>query len=134
MRYHVMREANRDKCPRGFHMISHILHFLSFFVVGEAGVIGDAGTSSAASATAGSFGAMDGLERINSPVASSIDVRPSSPGDFGDENQAPGNNREDVDDSYRPRGEIFETLEESPEMSRSNFGLNFVSTTGNRQA
>lgn len=107
----------------GFHMISHALHFLSFFAVGEAGVIGEAGTSSGASATAGSLGATEGLERINSPVASSIDVRLSSPGDFGDENQAPGNNRDDVEDSYRARGDIFEMLEGSVDMSRSNFGL-----------
>lgn len=104
-------------------MISHIFHLLSLFVVGEDGVIGEAGTSSGASATAGSFGAIDGLDRMNSPVASSIDVRPSSPGDFGEWNQAPGNNREDVDDSYRPRGEIFGTPGGSPDMSRSNFGL-----------
>jgi hypothetical protein len=118
-----------------FHMISHILHFLSFLVVGEAGVIGEAGTSSGASATAGSFGATDDLERMNSPVASSIDVRLSSPGDFGEENQPPGNNREDVVDSYRPRGEIFETLEGSPVMRRSNFGLevNDISTTARRE-
>ena len=116
-------------------MISHIFHFLSFFVVGEAGVIGEAGTSSGASATAGSFGAIDGLERTNSPVASSIDVRPSSPGDFGEENQPPGNNREDVEDSYRPRGEIFEMFWGSLDMSRSNFGLKVhpVSTTAGRQ-
>jgi hypothetical protein len=121
--------------PSGFHMISHILHFLSFFVVGEAGVIGEAGTeSSGASTTAGSFGATDDFERINSPVASSIDVRLSSPGDFGDENQAPGNNRDDVEDSYRPRGEIFETLGASPDMSRSSFGFSGASSKGSGTA
>lgn len=111
-------------------MISHILHFLSLLVVGEAGVIGEAGASSDTSATAGSFGATDDLERMNSPVASSIDVRLSSPGDFGDENQAPGNSREDAVDSYRPLGEIFVTLRGSVDMSKSNFGLKYpVSTT-----
>ena len=106
-------------------MISHIFHLPSFLVVGEAGVIGEAGTSSGASTTAGSFGATDDFDRMNSPTASSIDVRLSSPGDFGDENQEPGNNREDVDDPYRPRGEIFGTFGGSPDMSRaSNFGLN----------
>jgi len=118
-------EARATSNSSDFHMISHTLHFLSFFAVGEAGVTGEAGTSSGASATAGSLGVTEGLERINSPVASSIDVRPSSPGDFGDENQAPGNNREDVEDSYRARGEIFEALEGSADMSRSNFGLSF---------
>lgn len=108
-----------------FHMISHILHFLSFFVVGVAGVIGEAGTSSGASATAGSLGATEDFERMNSPVASSIDVRVSSPGDLGDESHAPGNNRDDVDDAYRVRGEIFETPEGSADMNRSNFGLSF---------
>jgi hypothetical protein len=107
-------------------MISHILHFLSFCAVGEAGVMGEAGTSSGASATAGSLGATEGLVRINSPVASSIEVRISSLGDFGDENQAPGNNRDDVEDSYRVRGEIFEALEGSADMNRSNFGLSFA--------
>ena len=106
-------------------MISHILHFLSFFVVGVAGVIGEAGTSSEASATAGSLGATEDFGWINSPVASSIDVRVSSGGDLGDESQAPGNNRDDVEDSYRVRGEIFETLEGSTDVSRSNFGLSF---------
>ena len=88
-------------------------------------MIGEAGRSSGASATAGSLGGTEDLERMNSPVAESIDVRISSPGDFGDENQAPGNSRDDVDDSYRPRGETFEMLEGSVEMSRSNFGLSF---------
>jgi len=106
-------------------MIMHILDFLSFFVVGVAGVIGEASESSGASATAGSLGATEDLESINSPVASSIDVRPPSPGDFGDENQPPGNSRDDVEDSYRPRGEIFETLGGSIDVSRSNFGLSF---------
>jgi hypothetical protein len=110
----------------GFHMISHIFHFLSFFVVGVAGLIGEAGTSSGASATAGSLGAIEDLERTNSPVASSIDVRVSSPGDLGDESQAPGNNRDDVEDSYRARGEVFVTLEGSTVVSRSNFGLMFT--------
>lgn len=107
-------------------MISHDFHLLSFVVVGEAGVIGEAGISSGASATAGSLGAMDDLDTMNSPVASSIDVRPSSPGDFGDENQAPGNNREEVDDPFRPREGISMAPEGPPEMSRSNFGLNFL--------
>jgi len=120
--------ATITRTLEGFHMISHILHFLSFFVVGEAGVIGEAGASSGASATAGSFGAIDGLERMNSPLASSIDVRPSSPGDFGEENQPPGNNREEVEDSYRPRGEIFEMFWGSPDMSRSNFGFSGASS------
>ena len=102
-----------------------MLHFLALFVVGVAGLIGDVGRSSGASSTAGSLGATDDFERINSPAASSIDVRPSSPGDFGDENQPPGNNRDDVEDSYRPRGEIFETLGGSTDVSRSNFGLGF---------
>lgn len=108
------------------HMISHILHFLSLFVVGVDGVIGEAGKSSGASARAGSVGATEGLERMNSPVASSIDARPSSPGDFGDENQPPGNNRDDVEDSCRPRGEIFGTFGGSTDVSRSNFGLSFT--------
>lgn len=107
-------------------MISHALHFLSFFVVGEAGVIGEAGKSSGSSATAGSLGGTDDLERMNSPVASSIEVRVSSPGDLGDENQAPGNSREDVEDAYRPRGETFVTFEGSTDVSRSNFGLSFL--------
>ena len=107
-------------------MISHALHFLSFFVVGEAGVIGEAGKSSGSSATAGSLGGTDDLERMNSPVASSIEVRVSSPGDLGDENQAPGNSREDVEDAYRPRGETFATFEGSTDVSRSNFGLSFL--------
>lgn len=106
-------------------MISHDLHFPSFFVVGVAGVIGEAGTSSGASATAGSLGGTEDLERMNSPVASSIDVRVSSGGDLGDENQAPGNNRDDVEDSYRVRGEIFEALEGSIDVSKSSFGLSF---------
>ena len=107
-------------------MISHALHFLSFFVVGEAGVIGEAGKSSGSSATAGSLGGTDDLERMNSPVASSIEVRVSSPGDLGDENQAPGNNREDVEDAYRPRGETLVTFEVSTDVNRSNFGLSFL--------
>ena len=106
-------------------MISHPLDFLSFFVVGVAGVIGEGGASSGASATAGSLGATEDFERMNSPVASSIEVRVSSAGDLGDENQAPGNKRDDVEDAYRVRGEIFETLEGSTDVSRSNFGLNF---------
>ena len=106
-----------------FHMIWHILHFLSFFVVGVTGVMGEAGTSSAVSSTAGSLGGTDDLDSINSPVASSIDVRPSSPGDFGDENQPPGKNREDVEDSCRPRGEILETVGGSIDVRRSSFGL-----------
>ena len=90
-------------------MISHItLHFLSSFVVDVDGVIGEVGVSSGTSATAGSLGAAEDLERMNSPAASSIDVRVSSAGDLGDENQAPGNNLDDVEDSYRVRGEIFE--------------------------
>jgi len=119
----VWRRSRIASVPRGFHIIMHALHFLSFFVVGVAGVMGEAGKSSGASATAGSLGATEDLERINSPAASSIDVRPSSPGDFGDENHAPGNNRDDVEDSCRPRGETFETLEGSTDVSRSNFGL-----------
>ena len=106
-------------------MIAHALGLLSFFVVGVAGVIGEVGKSSGASATAGSLGAIEDLESINSPVASSIDARLPSPGDFGDENQPPGNSRDDVEDSYRARGEIFETLEGSIDVSRSNFGLSF---------
>ena len=113
--------------PRGSHMISHILHFLSFFAVGVAGVMGEAGKSSGASATAGSLGATEDFARTNSPVASSIDVRLSSPGDFGDENQPPGNKREDVEDSCRPRGETFEMLVGSTAVSRSNFGLGLSS-------
>lgn len=61
--------------------------------------MGELGTSSGASATAGSLGAMEDLERMNSPVASSMDVRVSSVGDLGDENQEPGNNRDDAEDS-----------------------------------
>lgn len=106
-------------------MIVHILGLLSFLAVGVAGVMGEAGESSGASATAGSLGATEDLESINSPVASSIDVRLPSPGDFGEENQPPGNNRDDVVDSYRPRGEIFEMLGGSIDVSRSNFGLSF---------
>lgn len=111
--------------PNDHHIISHILHFLSFLVVGVDGVIGEAGKSSGASATAGSLGATEDFDRMNSPVASSIDARPSSPGDFGDENQPPGNNRDDVVDAYRPRGEIFETVGGSIDVSKSNFGLSF---------
>lgn len=107
-------------------MISHIFHLLSFLVVGVAGVIGEAGTSSGASATAGSLGATEDFERINSPAASSIEVRVSSGGDLGDENQAPGNIRDDAEDAYRVRGEIFETLEGSTDVSRSNFGLSIL--------
>ena len=106
-------------------MISHTLHLLDLFVAGAIGMTGEPGTSSGTSATVGSLGATEDFERINSPVASSIDVRVSSPGDLGDENQAPGSNRDDVDDSYRVRGEIFETLEGSTDISRSNFGLSF---------
>ena len=106
-------------------MITHALGLLSFFAVGVAGVIGEASESSGASATAGSLGATEDLESTNSPVASSIDARPPSPGDFGDENQPPGNNRDDVEDPCRPRGEVFETLGGSIDVSRSNFGLSF---------
>lgn len=108
-----------------FHMIWHIFRLLSFFDVGEAGVIGEDGASSGASATAGSFGVTDDLDRMNSPVASSIEGRPSSPGDFGDGivvNQLPGNLRE-VEDAYRSR-ELFWTAD-LPDIKRSNFGLNF---------
>jgi len=106
-------------------MISHVLPFLSFFAVGVAGVIGEAGTSSGASATAGSLGATEDFERTNSPAASSIDVRVSSAGDLGDESQAPGNSRDDVEDACRALGETFETPEGSTDVSRSNFGLSF---------
>jgi len=112
-------------------MISHILLFLSLFAVGVDGEMGDAGTSSGASATSGSLGATEDFVRINSPVASSSDARPSSPGDFGDESQAPGNNRDDVDEAYRARGETFVILEGSIDVRRSNFGLSFrMSTIG----
>lgn len=123
--YCVPRGARVTSIPSGLHMISHILHFLSFVVVGVVGVIGEPGISSGASATAGSLGAIDDFDRTNSPIASSIDVRVSSGGDLGDESQAPGNNRDDVEDSYRALGETFETPEGSTDVSRSSFGLRF---------
>jgi len=121
----VRRGASVTSIPSGLHMISHILGFLSFFVVGVVGVIGEPGISSGASATAGSLGATEDFDRTNSPIASSIDVRVSSGGDLGDESQAPGNNRDDVEDAYRALGETFETPEGSTDVSRSNFGLSF---------
>jgi len=121
----LWRGSRITSVPIGFHIIAHALGRLSFFAVGVAGVIGEAGKSSGASTTAGSLGATEDLESTNSPVASSIDARLPSPGDFGDENQPPGNNRDDVEDPFRPRGETFETVGGSIDVSRSNFGLSF---------
>jgi hypothetical protein len=65
-------------------------------------------SSSEVSSTVGSFGAAIGLDGTNSPRASSNEVRPSSDGDLGDENHAPGKNRDDAVDSYRDLGDNVE--------------------------
>lgn len=99
-------------------MISHTLHLLDLFVAGAIGMTGEPGTSSGTSATVGSLGATEDLGRMSSPVAFPIDVRESSLGDLGDQNRAPGNNRDNVEDSYRARGDIFGMLEGSTDMRR----------------
>ena len=44
-------------------------------------------------------------------------------GDLGDKSQAPGNDRDDVEDAYRALGETFEMPEGLTDVSGSNFGL-----------